>query len=452
MAKIKTRYVCQECGNQSAQWVGKCNACGNWNTFVEEKLEKTRKGELQSSLDPNNKPILLKEVEAGKQPRMTIHNKELERVLGGGVVPGSLILFGGEPGIGKSTLMLQTAMEQNDWKILYISGEESATQIRMRAERIGAIHDQLYVLAETNTDRIFTHIDDIQPDVLVIDSIQTIHSSTVESAPGSVSQIRECTAEIMKKAKTENLPVFLIGHITKEGSLAGPKVLEHMVDVVLQFEGDRHHSYRIVRGIKNRFGSTNELGIFEMVGSGLREVSNPSEILIHQQDEDLSGAAIAVTMEGLRPMLIEIQALVSSAVYGTPQRSATGFDIRRMNMLLAVLEKRCGFKLGMKDVFLNMAGGIRVDDPSSDLAVIAAILSSGADMSVARDTCFAGEVGLSGEVRPVNRVDQRIAEADKLGFKRIFISKQQQLNKEFKFKLKVVPISKVSDLLKTLFE
>ena len=452
MAKIKTRYVCQECGNQSAQWVGKCNACGNWNTFVEEKLEKTRKGELQSSLDPNNKPVLLKEVEAGKQPRMPIHNKELERVLGGGVVPGSLILFGGEPGIGKSTLMLQTAMEQNDWKILYISGEESATQIRMRAERIGTIHDQLYVLAETNTDRIFNHIDDIQPDVLVIDSIQTIHSSTVESAPGSVSQIRECTAEIMKKAKTENLPVFLIGHITKEGSLAGPKVLEHMVDVVLQFEGDRHHSYRIVRGIKNRFGSTNELGIFEMVGSGLREVSNPSEILIHQQDEDLSGAAIAVTMEGLRPMLIEIQALVSSAVYGTPQRSATGFDIRRMNMLLAVLEKRCGFKLGMKDVFLNMAGGIRVDDPSSDLAVIAAILSSGADMSVARDTCFAGEVGLSGEVRPVNRVDQRIAEADKLGFKRIFISKQQQLNKEFKFKLKVVPISKVSDLLKTLFE
>jgi len=452
MAKIKTRYVCQECGNQSAQWVGKCNACGNWNTFVEEKLEKTRKGELQSSLDPNNKPVLLKEVEAGKQPRMLIHNKELERVLGGGVVPGSLILFGGEPGIGKSTLMLQTAMEQNDWKILYISGEESATQIRMRAERIGSIHDQLYVLAETNTDRIFNHIDDIQPDVLVIDSIQTIHSSTVESAPGSVSQIRECTAEIMKKAKTENLPVFLIGHITKEGALAGPKVLEHMVDVVLQFEGDRHHSYRIVRGIKNRFGSTNELGIFEMVGSGLREVSNPSEILIHQQDENLSGAAIAVTMEGLRPMLIEIQALVSSAVYGTPQRSATGFDIRRMNMLLAVLEKRCGFKLGMKDVFLNMAGGIRVDDPSSDLAVIAAILSSGADMSVARDTCFAGEVGLSGEVRPVNRVDQRIAEADKLGFKRIFISKQQQLNKELKFKLKVVPISKVSDLLKTLFE
>ncbi len=452
MAKIKTRYVCQECGNQSAQWVGKCNACGNWNTYVEEKLETTRKGTVKSSLDVNSQPVLLKEVEAGKQPRMPIHNKELERVLGGGVVPGSLILFGGEPGIGKSTLMLQTAMEQKEWKILYISGEESATQIRMRAERIGSIHDQLYVLAETNTDRIFKHIDEIQPDVLVIDSIQTIHSSIVESAPGSVSQIRECTSEIMKKAKTENLPVFLIGHITKEGSLAGPKVLEHMVDVVLQFEGDRHHSYRIVRGIKNRFGSTNELGIFEMIGSGLREVSNPSEILIHQQDEDLSGAAIAVTMEGLRPMLIEIQALVSSAVYGTPQRSATGFDIRRMNMLLAVLEKRCGFKLGMKDVFLNMAGGIRVDDPSSDLAVIAAILSSGADMSVARDTCFAGEVGLSGEVRPVNRIDQRIAEADKLGFKRIFISKQQQLNREQKFTLKVEPISKVSDLLRTLFE
>ena len=452
MAKQKTSYVCQECGNRSVQWVGKCAACGNWNTYVEEKIIADASGKKRSLQATAAQPVQLKSVEAGSQPRLGLENKELERVLGGGVVPGSLILFGGEPGIGKSTLMSQTAMEQKGWKILYISGEESSSQIRMRAERIGTIHDQLLVLTETNTEHIFKHIDEVQPDVLVVDSIQTIHSGVLESAPGSVSQIRECTAEIMKKAKETNLPVFLIGHITKEGTLAGPKVLEHMVDVVLQFEGDRHNAYRIVRSIKNRFGSTNELGVFEMQGSGLREVSNPSEIFLNQNPESLSGSAISVTMEGLRPMLIEIQALVSSAVYGTPQRSATGFDIRRMNMLLAVLEKRCGFKLGMKDVFLNMAGGIKVADPASDLAIVASVLSSGADLAIPRTSCFTAEVGLSGEIRPVTRIDQRIVEAEKMGFKKIFISAQQQVSKDTKTALEVVKIGKVNDLLKQVFD
>ncbi|MEO0403359.1 MAG: DNA repair protein RadA [Bacteroidota bacterium] len=451
MAKTRTKYVCQNCGHQSLQWVGKCPSCNSWNTLVEEKVISEPKGQKRSLQATKVAPVKLQEVEARQQQRMAVHNQELERVLGGGVVPGSLILFGGEPGIGKSTLMLQTAMEQTNWKILYISGEESPTQIRMRAERIGKIHDNLFVLPETNTEHIFNHIDQLEPDVLVVDSIQTIHSSVLESAPGSVSQIRECTAEIMRKAKETHLPVFLIGHITKEGTLAGPKVLEHMVDVVLQFEGDRHNAYRIVRSIKNRFGSTNELGVFEMLGNGLREVRNPSEVFLNQQSESLSGSAISVTMEGLRPMLIEIQALVSSAVYGTPQRSATGFDIRRMNMLLAVLEKRCGFKLGIKDVFLNMAGGIKVQDPATDLAVVSAILSSGADLAIDKSTCFAAEVGLSGEIRPVSRVEQRIAEAEKMGFKKMYISAQQKVNAS-DYKMQVVGISKVNDLLQSVFD
>lgn len=450
MAKVKTRYVCQECGSESAQWVGKCPACQQWNTYIEEKVATVKKGGPPSPVQLS-KPQDLKSVPSDGQARLQLGDVEFNRTLGGGLVPGSLILFGGEPGIGKSTLMLQTAMCQKNWSTLYISGEESASQIRMRAERIGPIPDKLLVLTETNTGRIFDAIADIQPDVLIVDSIQTLHTSALESSPGSVSQIRECTAELMHYAKTSNTPVFLIGHITKEGSLAGPKVLEHMVDVVLQFEGDRHHAYRILRSIKNRFGSTNELGIYEMLGSGLKQVSNPSEILINQIDEDLSGSAIAATMEGMRPMLIEIQALVSTAVYGTPQRSATGFDIRRMNMLLAVLEKRCGFKLGTKDVFLNMAGGIRVDDPATDLAIVGAILSSTADIAIPPKVAFAAEVGLSGEVRPVTRVDQRIAEANKLGFERIFISKQHKQTEGKGLTIKVIRIGKVNEMLKQLF-
>ena len=450
MAKSRSIFVCQECGNQSSQWVGKCNACGNWNTYVEEKVSKPLKEDgKRARTATGNKPVPLKKVEQGDSKRYPIQNQELERVLGGGLVPGSLILFGGEPGIGKSTLLLQTAMQEKGWKTLYISGEESASQIRMRAERIGEIPESLYVLAETGTDKIFDHLNDIQPDVLIVDSIQTLHSPALESAPGSVSQIRECSAEIMKVAKERNLPVFLVGHITKEGTLAGPKVLEHMVDVVLQFEGDRHNAYRIVRSMKNRYGSTNELAVFEMRGSGLREVNNPSDIFLNQSNEELSGSAISVTMEGLRPMMVEVQALVSSAVYGTPQRSATGFDIRRMNMLLAVLEKRCGFKLGMKDVFLNVAGGMKVEDPASDLSVVAAVLSSGADLAIPSKSCFSAEVGLSGEIRPIARIEQRIAEAEKKGFTKIYISAQQQI--ERKGTIEVIPISKVNDLVKKVF-
>jgi DNA repair protein RadA/Sms len=384
--------------------------------------------------------------------RISIYDNELSRVLGGGIVPGSLVLFGGEPGIGKSTLMLQLALMLKDIKVLYVSGEESDQQIRMRAERIGAKNNQCYILTETNTQNIFQQLAELQPGLVIIDSIQTLHTSYIESSPGSVSQVRECAAELMRYAKESGTPVFIIGHITKEGSLAGPKVLEHMVDTVLQFEGDRNHVYRLLRTTKNRFGSTNELGIYEMQGIGLREVSNPSEILITQRESATSGVAIAASLEGNRPLLIETQALVSSAAYGTPQRSATGYDLRRLNMLLAVLEKRCGFRLGIKDVFLNIAGGIKVEDPAIDLALVCAILSSSEEIPLPQNVCFAGEVGLTGEIRPVTRIDQRISEAEKLGFERIFISTYNKKGLDLKsLKIEVVTVSKMEDVFQKLF-
>lgn len=397
------------------------------------------------------KPLKLDEITAGEEHRIPIYDNELSRVLGGGLVPGSLILFGGEPGIGKSTLMLQLATNLKGLKVLYVSGEESEQQIRMRAERIGIKNTDCYILTETNTQNIFQQTALIEPQLMIIDSIQTLHTAHIESSPGSVSQVRECAAEMMRYAKESNVPVFLIGHITKEGSLAGPKVLEHMVDTVLQFEGDQNHVYRLLRTTKNRFGSTNELGIYEMQGSGLREVSNPSEILITSRDEPVSGVAIAVLLEGLRPMLIETQALVSTAAYGTPQRSSTGFDLRRLSMLLAVLEKRCGFRLGAKDVFLNIAGGLKVEDPGIDLAVVCAVLSSNADMPIPQGVCFAGEVGLSGEIRPVNRIEIRIAEAEKLGFKEIYISKYHKGLKAGNYAIKLNMVGKMEDVFAGLF-
>jgi DNA repair protein RadA/Sms len=448
MAKVKTVYFCQNCGSQSPQWVGKCHSCGEFNTYVEEVVQKAgSNGSPVSSRSP--KAIPIEEINVEDRARHKVVDQELSRVLGGGIVPGSVVLVGGEPGIGKSTLMLQLALQEKNLQTLYVSGEESEQQIRMRAERVGSTNDCL-VLTETETSNIFRQIDEHNPSMVIIDSIQTLHSNVIESAPGSVSQIRECTSQLIKFAKVSQIPVFLIGHITKEGTLAGPKVLEHMVDTVLQFEGDRNHVYRLLRAVKNRFGSTNELGIYEMHGAGLRQVSNPSEILISSQEGDLSGSAIAATIEGLRPMLIEIQALVSSAVYGTPQRSATGFDLRRMNMLLAVLEKRCGFKLGMKDVFLNMAGGVKVDDPASDLAVVAAVLSSSEDMAVPRKYAFAGEIGLSGEIRAVTRVEQRISEAEKLGFEKIFISKHNPTLPDHSG-IELVRVSRIEQVFQHLF-
>ncbi|MBI3511169.1 MAG: DNA repair protein RadA [Bacteroidetes bacterium] len=455
MAKIKSSFFCQNCGAQSAKWIGKCPSCGEWNTYVEEIVQKS--GNTQTSGFGSRstqripKPVKLSEITAGEEKRIPIYDKELSRVLGGGLVPGSLVLFGGEPGIGKSTLMLQLATNVNGLRVMYVSGEESEEQIKMRAERIGIKNPDCFILTETNTQNIFQQIAQVEPQMIVIDSIQTLHTAHIESSPGSVSQVRECAAEMMRFAKESNVPVFLIGHITKEGSLAGPKVLEHMVDTVLQFEGDRNHVYRLLRTTKNRFGSTNELGIYEMQGSGLREVNNPSEILITSRDENVSGISIAVLMEGLRPMLIETQALVSSAAYGTPQRSSTGFDLRRLSMLLAVLEKRCGFRLGAKDVFLNIAGGLRVEDPGIDLAVVCAVLSSNADIPVPSGICFAAEVGLSGEIRPVNRVDQRIAEAEKLGFKEIYISKYHKGIKSDSFKIKLNRVGKMEEVFAGLF-
>lgn len=444
MAKTKIAYFCQSCGYESPKWLGKCPSCQQWNTFVEEILEKpsasipTWKASPASS-QRANKPVEVADITFKEEHRLLTPDKEFNRVLGGGIVAGSLVLIGGEPGIGKSTLMLQLALNMPNVKVLYVSGEESDHQIKMRAERLVSLdtqqerakHKELkdefgkgcFILTETSTQNIFKQIEELQPDILVIDSIQTLHSSHVESTPGSVSQVRECTAELLRFAKETSTPVFLIGHITKDGMIAGPKILEHMVDTVLQFEGDRHHVYRILRTIKNRFGSSSELGIYEMLGEGLREVSNPSEILLSQRDEPLSGITISATLEGMRPMLIETQALVSISAYGTPQRTATGFDTKRMSMLLAVLEKRCGFKLGAKDVFLNITGGIRVEDPAIDLGLAAAIISSHEDIPIPPKTCFAGEIGLSGEIRAVNRVEQRIAEAQKLGFEQIFISK-----------------------------
>lgn len=454
MAKTKTTFFCQNCGNEYSQWMGQCKACGEWNTIVEEVVEKSEKQKpwrSDSSSGKSSASILnIREVPENSEVRINTLNDELNRVLGGGIVSGSVVLMGGEPGIGKSTLMLQLALHLPEIKTLYVSGEESASQIKLRAERIGIESDNCFILTETNTQKIFKHLNEIEPQLVVIDSIQTLHSNLVESSPGSISQIRESASEMIRYAKETNVPVILIGHITKEGVIAGPKILEHMVDVVLQFEGDRNHIYRLLRANKNRFGSTSELGIYEMLGSGLREVKNPSEVLISKKDEPLSGNAIAATLEGIRPMLIEIQALVSSAVYGTPQRSATGFDAKRLNMLLAVLEKRAGFQLGAKDVFLNITGGIRVDDPAIDLAVICAILSSNMDVPLPDNCCFAGEVGLSGEIRSVNRVEQRIMEAEKLGFDVIFISKYNKI-KTSDFGIRVETISKINDLIKILF-
>ena len=455
MAKTKTTFFCQNCGSQSSKWIGNCPSCGEWNTYAEEIIQKeSAKTNIpfQSASRENSRPKLIKDIEMTSGNRIDTKNQELNRVLGGGMVPGSLVLIGGEPGIGKSTLMLQVALKMNTQKILYVTGEESSQQIKMRAERVKLSGDHLYVLTETSTQNIFHQIEQIVPDVLIIDSIQTLHTDFIESSAGSISQIRECASELQKYSKLTQTPVFLIGHITKDGQLAGPKILEHMVDTVLQFEGDRNHGYRILRSTKNRFGSTSELGIYEMQSSGLREVPNPSEILISQRDENVSGVAIAATIEGIRPMLIEIQALVSSAAYGTPQRSSTGFDLRRLNMLLAVLEKRSGFRLGVKDVFLNIAGGIKVDDPALDLAVVSAVLSSSEDIPIEQKNCFAAEVGLSGEIRPVNRIDQRIIEAEKLGFEQIFVSKYNLKGLDIKNPgIKITPVRKIEDVFRLLF-
>ena len=449
--KVKTAYFCQNCGTQYPKWQGQCSACKEWNTIVEEVVQKEEvKLWSKKGADSKVKALKVADISLTNESRIKTGNTELDRVLGGGIVPGAVILLGGEPGIGKSTLMLQLALGLKNFKTLYVSGEESAKQIKMRAERLGEGSSDCLILTETSTQNIFTHIDAVKPNLLVVDSIQTLHSQAIDASPGSVSQIRETASELLRFAKETATPVILIGHITKDGGIAGPKILEHMVDVVLQFEGDRNHIYRILRAQKNRFGSTSELGIYEMVSQGLREVHNPSEILISQKDEALSGTAIAATVEGMRPMLIEIQALVSSAVYGTPQRSATGFDLRRLSMLLAVLEKRCGFRLGAKDVFLNITGGIKVDDPSIDLCVVAAILSSNEDIAISDKICFAGEVGLSGEIRPATRIEQRILEAEKLGFEQIFISKFNKIEAG-KFAIKVVSFGKVEELYQTLF-
>ena len=453
MAKSKSVFVCQNCGTESPKWIGKCNACGQWNTFVEELVVKTTKTSASQSFlaTESAKPVAIKEVEISELPRINTSNGELDRVLGGGMVPGSLILVGGEPGIGKSTLVLQMALQVKSRKVLYVSGEESPQQIKLRADRIQPGGENCLVVSETSLEKILGHIKNTNPDLLVVDSIQTISSEVIDSLPGSVSQIRECTGAILRVAKEKNLPVILIGHINKEGNLAGPKVLEHMVDVVLQFEGDRNHMYRILRSIKNRFGSTAEIGIFEMLGNGLREVVNPSELLLSHHDESLSGVAIAAAVEGMRPFLIEVQALVSTAAYGTPQRSSTGFDLRRLNMLLAVMEKRAGFKLAVKDVFLNIAGGIKVNDPSIDLAVVSAILSSNIDIPMPSGVCLAGEVGLSGEIRPVTRIEQRIGEASKLGFERIIIPKFNKGIDFSKYEIEVLQVSKLEEAFKLLF-
>ncbi|MCX8478307.1 MAG: repair protein RadA [Bacteroidota bacterium] len=455
MAKTKSTFVCQSCGTTHPKWVGKCNGCGEWNTVVEEILEREDKpfnyksGKQSKAATPSLKP--LKEVEAGEQSRLLTPDAELNRVLGGGIVPGSLVLVAGEPGIGKSTLFLQLALQLNGRTVVYVSGEESEQQIKLRADRIHTNHDVL-VMTETCTQRIFAALNELSPDIVIIDSIQTLYSELIESTPGSVSQIRECTGEWQRYAKENNVPVFLIGHITKDGTIAGPKVLEHMVDTVLQFEGDQHYTYRILRTLKNRFGSTAELGIYEMMQNGLRQVSNPSEILITQREEPLSGISIAATMEGMRTMLIETQALVSPSHYSTPQRTATGFDAKRLNMLLAVLEKRGGFSFGNKDVFVNLAGGLRIEDPALDLAVACALLSSFEDKPLPSNMCFVGEVGLSGEVRAVNRIDQRIAEADKLGFEKIVISTYNSKGLDLsRYQLEVIAVSKLESVYRLLF-
>jgi DNA repair protein RadA/Sms len=456
MAKSKTIFFCQSCGHQSPKWLGKCPSCNSWNTFAEEivtKEEASKNDWRQASArSKQNQPRTLNEIDSVEDIRRTAGDEELNRVLGGGIVNGSLVLIGGEPGIGKSTLLLQVGLKLKKEKVLYVSGEESEQQIRMRADRLNDTSENFYVLTETNTKNIFQAIELLSPDVVIIDSIQTLHSAQLESSAGSVGQVRQCAAEMMKFAKETNTPVFLIGHITKDGLLAGPKVLEHMVDTVLQFEGDRHLAYRILRTTKNRFGSTSEIGIYEMLSTGLREVSNPSEILISQKDSQLSGVTIGATIEGNRPLLIEIQSLVSPASYGTPQRTPTGFDQKRLNMLLAVLEKRCGFKMGTQDVFLNMAGGITVEDPAIDLAICISIVSSFEEIAVTDKACFAAEVGLGGELRAVNRIEQRISEAEKLGFNEIYISKFNQKSLDIKkSKIQIKSFGKLQEVFEDLF-
>lgn len=457
MNKTKTSFFCQQCGHESPKWLGKCPSCGQWNTFVEEIVQKgndknVAKEWADDTYDRKIKTVSLREVSSGETKRIRTADSELNRVLGGGIVPGSIILVAGEPGIGKSTLFLQNGLQLKGIKILYVSGEESEQQIRMRADRIGSLNDDFYLLTETNTQQIFREIKKLKPQLVIIDSIQTLESPYVESSPGSVGQIRESAGELQRFAKETNTPVFLIGHITKEGAIAGPKILEHMVDTVLQFEGDRHYAYRILRTLKNRFGSTSELGIYEMTGTGMRIVSNPSEILITQKEDQLSGIAIAATMEGIRPLLIEAQALVTQSVYGTPQRTVSGFDLRRLQLLLAVLEKRGGFHFGVKDVFVNIAGGIKVEDPSIDLAIVSALLSSYEDNPIPQQICFTGEVGLSGEIRAVNRIEQRIAEAEKLGFEKIILSKYngKQVEK-MKSNIEIIALGKVEELYQLIF-
>ena len=458
MSKVKTGFFCQNCGYESVKWLGQCPSCGQWNTLVEEIVQK----ETAKNNDWKNyhevkrvsKTISLSEIKSSEENRLVTPDKELNRVLGGGIVPGSIVLIAGEPGIGKSTLFLQNGLLLTEIVVLYISGEESEQQIKMRAERLKLINDNFYLLTETSTQVIFQEIKKLKPDLVIVDSIQTLQTPFIDSSPGSVSQIRESAAEFQRFAKETNTPVFLIGHITKDGSIAGPKVLEHMVDTVLQFEGDRHYAYRILRTLKNRFGSTAELGIYEMTETGMRAVTNPSEILIPQKEEQLSGIAISATMEGMRPLLIEVQALVTQSVYGTPQRTVTGFDLRRLQLLLAVLEKRGGFHFGVKDVFLNIAGGLKIEDPSIDLAVLCALLSSYEDVPLPQHTCFSGEVGLSGEIRAVNRIDQRIAEAEKLGFEKIIVSKYNQKGASRKGKspgIEVVSMGRVEEVYKYFF-
>ena len=483
--KTKTAYFCQSCGYESAKWLGKCPSCESWNSFAEEVIVKgnSKAADTKTGSNRVNQPVKISEIEFSPQYRISTNDVELDRVLGGGIVPGSMVLVGGEPGIGKSTLLLQAAM-QMPLKILYVSGEESQQQIRLRANRLqagqagsgdshrgsaafpqkadidgnpGQLHGEggageVYILNETSTQHILKQAEQLEPQLIIIDSVQTLHSAHIDSTPGSVSQVRECTAELLRFAKESHIPVFMIGHITKDGLIAGPKILEHMVDTVLQFEGDRHHTYRILRAIKNRFGAAAELGVYEMHGNGMRGVNNPSEVLLSQREEALSGVAVSVTMEGIRPMLIETQALVSPSVYGTPQRSATGFDNRRMNMLLAVLEKRCGFRLGMKDVFLNITGGIRIDDPAIDLGLVCSIISSHEDIPLSPHYCFAAEVGLSGEIRAVNRVEQRIAEAEKLGFETLYISRYNRKELDTsRYKIEVIPVGKIEEVIGNLF-
>lgn len=453
MAKTKTVYFCSNCGNESPKWLGKCPNCGEWNTYVEEKVTvKSGKESLLPASSIDNAPVRLSEIKGEKEERILMPSGELNRVLGGGLVPGSIILVGGEPGIGKSTLVLQNMLRIRSRKVLYVSGEESAKQLKMRADRLGADGGECFILCETSLEKIFAHLRSTSPGIVVIDSIQTIASEALESSAGSVGQVRECAAAFLKYAKETGTPVILIGHINKEGTIAGPKVLEHIVDAVIQFEGDRHYMYRLLRSIKNRFGSTSELGIYEMTEVGLREVSNPSELLLSESGEELSGVAIGVTLDGVRPFLIETQALVSTAAYGTPQRSVTGFDSKRMNMLLAVLEKRVGFKLAQKDVFLNIAGGLKVNDPALDLAVICAVLSSNVDLVIPKSVCMSGEVGLSGEIRPVTRLEQRISEANKLGFATIYVPKNNLKGVPLsKYSIKVVEVAKVEEVFRSLF-